>query len=273
MTHNTRVGGTDYVITGGKTRIGGADYTITGGNTRVQATDYTISFRNEQTFQALMANAVQKYRAGRSASTTAKVSFNLTVSGTYYIFSCLGGDIGIYKWVYDHDTNTRTCTKLIRTSTSSCGISYAAANNDMVIYYNSSSSGGSGTGSTIRGCAMTALQFNGYTETEIDSIISATTFTKLKGSTGNSSSSDPIYINSIFNGYILVADNYIALSQVQTTGTRNITTIWTNRSSTPTNMLMWYQPSGSDYYVALTSDGSAPTTVTATREYGMIQIS
>ena len=267
------IDGTAYDIKGGKTLIGGTAYDIKAGKTLIGGTGYDISFGLEQSFPALMAHAVQKYRAGRSSSSSASVSFTLTESGTYYIFSCMAGNIGIYKWVYDHEANTRTVTKLIRTSTSSSGLSYALSSGDMKIYYNSSGSGGSGSGSSVRGCAMTALQFTGYAETEIDSIISAATFTSLKGSNGSSSSSTPIYIDSIFNGYILVADNYIALSQVQTTGTRSMTTIWTNRSSTPTNMLMWYQPSGSDYYVALTSDGSAPTTTSATREYGMIQVS
>lgn len=47
MAHYTRIGGTNYEITGGKTRIGGTNYSISGGRTRVGGTNYDISFQNE----------------------------------------------------------------------------------------------------------------------------------------------------------------------------------------------------------------------------------
>jgi hypothetical protein len=267
------IGGTAYDIKGGKTLIGGTAYDIKGGKTLIGGTGYDIGFGLEQSFPALMAHAVQKYRAGRSSSSSASVSFTLTESGTYYIFSCMAGNIGIYKWVYDHEANTRTVTQLIRTSTSSCGLSYVTSNGDMKIYYNSSGSGGSGSGSSVRGCAMTALQFTGYTETEIDYIITHTTFTRLSGANGSGSSGNPIYITTYYDGYVLVADNYIALSKVQYAN-KNITQIWSNKTTEPTNMLMWYQPSGgTDYYTALTLDGSSPASTSVTREYGIIGVS
>lgn len=44
MAHKTRLGGSNYSITGGKTRIGGTNYSISGGRTRVGGTNYKISF-------------------------------------------------------------------------------------------------------------------------------------------------------------------------------------------------------------------------------------
>ena len=63
MAHKTKIGGTNYEISGGKTKIGGTNYTISGGKTLIGGTAYDIHF-------------------DRSISITTKFVASSTVSGT-----------------------------------------------------------------------------------------------------------------------------------------------------------------------------------------------
>lgn len=44
MAHKTKIGGTNYEVSGGKTKVGGTNYGIAGGRTKVGGTNYGISF-------------------------------------------------------------------------------------------------------------------------------------------------------------------------------------------------------------------------------------
>lgn len=44
MAHKTKIGGTNYEVSGGKTRVNGTNYGIAGGRTKVGGTNYGISF-------------------------------------------------------------------------------------------------------------------------------------------------------------------------------------------------------------------------------------
>lgn len=49
MAHKTKIGGTNYGISGGKAKIGGTNYGISGGKTKVSGTGYDVKFRGAPT--------------------------------------------------------------------------------------------------------------------------------------------------------------------------------------------------------------------------------
>lgn len=53
MAHKTKVGGTNYAISGGRTLVGGTGYSISKGRTLVGGTGYDIAFRNTAKLSSL----------------------------------------------------------------------------------------------------------------------------------------------------------------------------------------------------------------------------
>ncbi len=89
MAGKTKIGGTDYTISGGKTRVNGTIYSIKGGKTRVNGTVYDIQFLNyEAALDELFSTMTVLEIAGTDSRSTGEVSLGDQSSisyGQYYI--------------------------------------------------------------------------------------------------------------------------------------------------------------------------------------------
>jgi len=74
MAHKTRVGGTNYGISGGKCRVSGTNYSIKKGRTKVGGTNYDINFGPLITLKIRFVNGYDDGRANQSYVCYAEVN-------------------------------------------------------------------------------------------------------------------------------------------------------------------------------------------------------
>lgn len=222
----TLVGGTAYEITGGKTRVTGTNYTITGGKTLVGGTVYTISFK-EQTLKDLFQSASISYIAGRNASSNGEVSVNVNTAGTYYAFVFCNGYMGITKLVSTGSSVTKTLLQQVG------GTTYGQ------VYVNGTTCYCSNNGTSAyrtAGQTIAVLKFNGYTEAQIEALLTNGTYDRLKGrnssKTGTLSTTSDNLASKIA---ILSFNNYIGISFVNSDNSLEV--LVGNHSTNPSLLL------------------------------------
>lgn len=169
------IGGTNYKIIGGKTTIGGTGYSIPRGKTLAGGTGYKIQLFPLDLLH-LLTHADWAGGAGRDASTAATIGFNQNEfaygAGTYYLFSTYGVFMGIHKIIYNGSKVT-SHKMLAGHNYGNIYVNSAGTN----VYYARSASATAGFSTTSAG--LNLYQFRGYTEAEVDSILSAVTITRL----------------------------------------------------------------------------------------------
>ncbi len=80
MAGKTRVGGTNYKISGGKTRVGGTNYKISGGRTRVNGTGYDVPF--SVTWEKYNCNTVTVWTMYPSSTNWGEWSYEREIDST-----------------------------------------------------------------------------------------------------------------------------------------------------------------------------------------------
>lgn len=96
MAHGTKIGGTNYGISGGKCRVNGTNYSIKKGRTLVGGTNYSITFVEPVTVRLIFKNDLDDGRGNQSyicyakiGSTTYTADASVEVSAgetiTYYV--------------------------------------------------------------------------------------------------------------------------------------------------------------------------------------------
>ncbi len=236
MAGKTLIGGTAYTITGGKTMIGGTVRSLKSGKTLIGGTAYDVKLGGSPFFE-LMSNASLYAIAGRDASSTSTVlssDSSATRAGTFYVFSFYNGYMSINKVVFigaAQSTSSFSATVLAETS-SSYGHIYVAERNTRTDVYYAHRNGSKQ--SNVYGATIAKFQFPGYTETEIDTILSSISLTRIAGRATSTMSTVSGACAS--NANIFAATNtYIGISMPIGT------LVWGNRASNPS--LIYYNGS------------------------------
>ena len=149
-------------MVGGKPLVGGTAYRIVKGRSLIGGTGYDIPLDNNMAdFLDLMAHASYSLSAGRNASSTGSVYLSApgqSGSYPYWVLTICDGEFSWTKF-----TNASTKTVIYQSSASKANCAYGWA-----WYYSDD-----GTSSTnVYGATMFACTFSGYTEAEVDAILS-----------------------------------------------------------------------------------------------------
>lgn len=205
------IGGTAYKITGGVVGRGGYNYPMRkGGKALINGTGYKITFQ-PISIENAFKSAITTHSSGVESSTAAQAYVSLTTAGTYYAFVFCNGYAGITKLVSNGSSVTKTLLKQTGTDTSYGQVyingtnCYCSTNGTSAVSY--------------RGQTIICLQFPGYPASEIDTLFSGVTLTRIAGRNASSKSSVSFNSTNYASKFIIVAHNtYMSGVQLTSSG-------------------------------------------------------
>ena len=164
-----KVNATNYNIVGGKVKVGGTNYIVPRGKTKVGSTNYTIQLYPKD-LKHLLASAEWYGGDGTSLGGPGEVGISWGYNGTLYAFSTIQGQLGIYK-VTGTTSGPTSETTIYQSSTQ--------ANIYITGRYIYCSSNAKSSARNARAQTLALFKFHGYSEAEIDSILSKISLTRL----------------------------------------------------------------------------------------------
>jgi len=181
------VGGTAYDITGGKTLIGGTAYDITAGKTLVGGTAYDISFgsappptlRNLLLDMTLMADVSCNGSSGFAPTNIVTANLGkFSDLPLHYVISAYSGYMTFYKPTSSGGAVTMT---VLKQANSAVALATAATDRNQMKYTYSQQAY-----ETIYGCSLLVVTFPHFAESDIDSLLTNMTLTRLAGRSASS---------------------------------------------------------------------------------------
>lgn len=197
MAHQITVGGVGYNIIKGRILVGGVGYDIVKGRDKTGGSGYDIKFDNWLAdFVELMGHATLGQSLGRNNSSTGSVGSWSTPGSNTYWFAFCDGEFSVSKYADGSLTNLYH---------SDSNKAWTRLNNGVFL-----SNDGGASGASVYGGTINSFTFTGYTEAEIDTILSS--LDKVASAGRNASSQDYVQLAVDAGETILAAcGNYMAL--------------------------------------------------------------